>query len=133
MCWLVEDGLVSVPLAESSAQERELVRKPKEMGVGMEPSRGRVLGSLAHGGGPKYKQLGTVHALKIYQQCRAWGENLGLLDFFRSLSRGQEKKYPQSNVFLSVNQVNHTLGLLCALSSVRRICHSLFAHCMHKK
>lgn len=51
--------------------------------------RGRMLGPLAQGGGSKCKQLRTVHALKIYQQCR---ENLWLLDSFSSLSRGQGKK-----------------------------------------
>lgn len=63
-----------VLLAESSAQEREVVRKAKQMevedgihqwqDVGMDPCR-------PGGGGGAQMQLGTGHALKMYQQHRS--------------------------------------------------------------
>lgn len=43
------------------------------------------------GGGPKCTQLGTVLTNKSSPTGHG-KENLGLLDFFRPLNRGQEKK-----------------------------------------
>lgn len=96
-------GCVSLSLAESSAQEREVVRKTKQMeeedgihqwqDVGMDPCR-------PGGGDGAQMQPGTGHALKKYQQCRSWEGKPVAFGLLQVSELRPGKKESQSNVFL---------------------------------
>lgn len=138
MCWLVKEGWVGVffPFTGSEVSTGEWnCEKTKANGSGgWDPSVEGWWDPCRPGGGGD--------GLKCSWSCECFENSpiiqvmarktLGLFGFFRSLSRGQEKQNLKEH--FPINESSGHLGLaVCALSSARRICPSLSAHCMQKK